>query len=317
MQAVAQRVFQQLTPQVTAGQVIAFAPPAAFELGNATGFDLELEDVGNVGHDEAAGRPQPAAGAWRARTRGWRRCAPTGSTTCRSSSSTSTTARAGAFGLSQADINTTVSAAFGRRLRQPVHRPRPGEEGVHPGRRAVPHQPEDLDNLYVRGSTGTMAPVSAFANSEWIYGPDAAGALQRPVRRSRSRARRRPARAPATAMARMEALIAKTAARHRLRMDRPFLRGEGVRRRRPAALYALSLLVVFLCLAALYESWSVPIAVLLVVPLGVIGALLAAHLTRPRQRHLFPGRPDHHDRRLGQERHPDRRVRRGAAEAGA
>jgi multidrug efflux pump subunit AcrB len=60
-------------------------------------------------------------------------------------------------------------------------------------------------------------------------------------------------------------------------MDRPFLRGEGVRRQAPA-LYALSLLIVFLCLAALYESWSVPIAVLLVVPLGVVGAVLSAHL---------------------------------------
>ena len=80
-------------------------------------------------------------------------------------------------------------------------------------------------------------------------------------------------------------------------------------------LYALSLLVVFLCLAALYESWSIPVSVLLVIPLGLVGAALAVTLRGLDQRRLFPGRPADHDGPVGQERDPDRRVRRAGREA--
>ncbi len=76
-------------------------------------------------------------------------------------------------------------------------------------------------------------------------------------------------------------------------------------------LYALSLIVVFLCLAALYESWSIPTAILLAVPLGVIGAVLATQCARPRARHLFPGGDADDDRTCLEERDPDRRVRQG------
>ncbi len=74
------------------------------------------------------------------------------------------------------------------------------------------------------------------------------------------------------------------------------------------ALYAISLLVVFLCLAALYESWSVPFSVMLVVPLGVIGALLATGCAAGERR-LLSGGPVDGDRPVGEKRHSDRRVR--------
>ena len=81
-------------------------------------------------------------------------------------------------------------------------------------------------------------------------------------------------------------------------------------------LLGFSLLAVFLCLAALYESWSIPMAVLLVVPLGVLGALLGAMVARLLQRRVLQGRPDHHHRPVGEERDADHRVRQGPAGAG-
>ena len=77
---------------------------------------------------------------------------------------------------------------------------------------------------------------------------------------------------------------------------------------RAPALYAISILVVFLCLAALYESWSVPFSVMLVLPLGVIGALLAATMRGMNNDVYFGGAADHH-RPVGEERHPDRGIR--------
>ena len=74
-------------------------------------------------------------------------------------------------------------------------------------------------------------------------------------------------------------------------------------------LYALSILVVFLSLAALYESWSIPLSVILVVPLGVLGALGAASAVRLVERRVLPGGPAHHHRPVGEERDPDRGVR--------
>ena len=277
VQAVARRVFQQLTPRVTAGQVIAFAPPAAFELGNASGFDLELEDVGAVGHEKLlAARNQLLAMA--RKDKGLVQVRPNGLDDVPQLKLNVDHARAGAFGLSQADINSTVSTAFGGAfVNQFIDRGRVKKVFVQadaPFRAS----PQDLNNLYVRGSTGTLSPVSAFANSEWTYGPVR---LERYNGQAAFEIQGSPApgESTGTAMARMEALIAKLppGIGHEwtgLSYEEKASGGQA------GGLYAISLLVVFLSLAALYESWSVPIAVLLVVPLGVIGAVLAAHLTR-------------------------------------
>ena len=78
------------------------------------------------------------------------------------------------------------------------------------------------------------------------------------------------------------------------------------------ALYALSIFIIYLCLAALYESWAIPLSVMLVIPLGVIGAICGGFAARAVQRHLFPGRLARHHRPVRQERDPDRGVRGGA-----
>ncbi len=112
VQGVVQRVFTELAPKVTEGQVIAFAPPAAFELGNATGFDFELKDVGNVGHAKLmAARDQLLAMA--AKDKGLVQVRPNGLNDVPQIQLTIDQAAAGSFGLSQADVNTTVSTAIG------------------------------------------------------------------------------------------------------------------------------------------------------------------------------------------------------------
>jgi hydrophobe/amphiphile efflux-1 (HAE1) family protein len=276
VQSVVQRVFQQLTPSITAGQVIAFAPPAAFELGNATGFDFELKDVGNVGHAKLVAARNQLLGLAK-QDKGLAQVRPNGLDDVPQLKLNVDHARAGAFGLSQADINSTVSTALGSAfVNQFIDRGRVKKVFVQADA-PFRTKPEDLNNLYVRGATGTMAPVSAFATTEWIYGPTRLerynGAPAMEIQGSPT-----PGESTGTAMARMEALAKKLP---------PGIGYEwtGLSYEEKASggqaglLYALSLLIVFLCLAALYESWSVPIAVLLVVPLGVVGAVLAAHVT--------------------------------------
>ena len=110
---------------------------------------------------------------------------------------------------------------------------------------------------------------------------------------------------------------AGSAARLRLRLGRPVAAGNPRRAPRRRCCSALSILVVFLCLAALYESWATPIAVLLIVPVGIIGAIVRRVEHGPVQRRVLQDRPDHHHRPGGQERHPDRGVRARWPSSGA
>ena len=137
--------------------------------------------------------------------------------------------------------------------------------------------PEDIGRFYVRGATGTMAPFSAFSTLSWAKAPmqltryngqPAMELLGQPA----------PGVSSGAAMKAMETLHDKVAPGTGLEWT-GLSYEERLSGGQAPALYALSLLVVFLCLAALYESWSVPISVMLVVPLGVVGALLAATLT--------------------------------------
>jgi hydrophobe/amphiphile efflux-1 (HAE1) family protein len=276
VQAVAQRVFKNLTPRVTSGQVIAFAPPAAFELGNATGFDFELKDIGGVGHDAlVAARNQLLGMA--AHDKGLMQVRPNGLDDVPQLQLSVDHAKATTLGLSLADVDSTVSAALGGAyIDQFVDRGRVKKVYIQADA-PFRTKPEDLDNLYVRGATGTMAPVSAFSTKQWIHGPTR---LERynGVPAMEIQGSPAPGESTGDAMARMEALAKKLP---------PGIGYEwtGLSYEEKASggvagtLYALSLLIVFMALAALYESWSVPIAVLLVVPLGVLGALISAHIT--------------------------------------
>jgi multidrug efflux pump len=265
----AMKVFSQIRD----GQVFALTPPAVPELGNASGFDLELEDQGGLGH----------ARLLQARDQFLRMAAADPMLVgVRQNGEDDTPqlhvdvdqTRAGALGLSQADINNTLSAASGSvYINDFIDRGRVKHvymEGDAPFRMS----PEDLSNWYVRGSSGEMAPFSAFSTQRWVLGPARLDRFngEPSIEIQGSPA---PGRSSGAAMAEVGKLAA--------RLPKGFgyeWTGLSYQEQQSGAqaplLYALSILVVFLTLAALYESWSIPMSVLLVIPLGVIGALLAA-----------------------------------------
>ena len=277
VQAVAMRVFKQLSPHVTAGQVISFVPPAAFELGNATGFDFELEDVGGLGHDALVAARNKLLGLANADPH-LVQVRPNGLNDVPQLHVDVDRGRATSLGLSVADVNTTVGAMLGSAfIDQFVDRGRTKKVFIQADA-PFRTRPEDLANVYVRSSSGNMAPVSALAAQRWDFGSTR---LERYNGIPSMEIQGSPAPGVSTgdAMLRMEALAKQLPPG--IGYEWTGLSYEQQESGGAAGpLYALSLLAVFLSLAALYESWSVPIAVLLVVPLGVIGALTAAHLTR-------------------------------------
>ena len=261
--------------KIRAGQVIAFFPPAALELGTANGFNFELKDVGDVGHDSLiAARNQLLALA--AADKSLMQVRPNGLDDTPQLKLNVDQPRAGALGLAQADINDTISTAFGGSyVGDFIDRGRVKRVFVQAD---APFRttPDAIGNLFVRGASGSMAPFSAFADTSWQFGP---ARLERYNGVSAVQIMGAPAPGLSTgdAMARMEEHASKLPAGigfewTGLSYEEQLSGGQA------PALYALSLLIVFLCLAALYESWSVPLAVLLVVPLGVIGAVIAAAL---------------------------------------
>jgi len=253
--------------------VFAFAPPAVLELGVSNGFDMYLQDRSGVGHEALiAARNQLLGMAAKEPTLVAVR--PNGQEDTPQFSVDIDTPHAGALGLSVADINATLSAAWGSAY---------VDDFIDKGRvKKVYMQadapfrmlPEDLDKWYVRNSFGDMVPFSMFARGRWSFGSPR---LERfngaPAVEIQGQAA--PGRSSGEAMAAMERLstqlppgfgVAWTGLSYEERLSGA----------QAPLLYALSLLVVFLCLAALYESWSIPFAVLLIVPLGVLGALAAA-----------------------------------------
>jgi multidrug efflux pump len=181
-------------------------------------------------------------------------------------------AKAGSMGLSLTDINSTIAIAWGGAyVNDFIDRGRVKKVYMQ-GEASARALPEDLSKWYVRNKAGDMIPFSSFAQGSWTYGPPR---LERynGMASMNIQGNAAPGRSTGEAMKAMEAMIAKlppgvgyewTGLSYEERLSGA----------QAPMLYALSLLVVFLCLAALYESWSIPFAVMLVVPLGVLGAML-------------------------------------------
>jgi HAE1 family hydrophobic/amphiphilic exporter-1/multidrug efflux pump len=266
----------QVFSKLRAGQAMAFIPPPVVELGNATGFDLQLVDVGRIGHDRLiAARNKLLELA--AQDKALIQVRPNGLEDVPQLKVKVDQPRAGALGLSQAEVNDTLSTALGGAyVNDFLDRGRVKKVFVQADE-AYRSSPEDIGRLYVRGSSGEMAPFSAFADSSWSHG---AARLERYNGRSSVEILGAPAPGYSTgdAMARMEELGKQLPEGVALQWT-GISYEEKLSAGQAPALYALSILIVFLSLAALYESWSVPISVILVVPLGVIGALLAAWFT--------------------------------------
>ncbi len=259
--------------QIREGMVFAFVPPAVLELGTSGGFTLQMQDRSGLGHEAllAARNQFLGMAAQDERLVGVR---PNGQEDMAEFVLDIDHAKAGALGLTVADINDTLSTAWGGSyVNDFLDRGRIKKvylQADAPARMA----PEDLDKWYVRNRTGEMVPFSAFASSHWGYGsPRLERFNGQPSMEILGQA--------APGLSSGEAMMAAEELMGKLPTGIGFAwSGTSYEERQSGAqapaLYALSLLVVFLALAALYESWSVPFAVMLVVPLGIIGALLAA-----------------------------------------
>ncbi|KXU37611.1 multidrug transporter [Cephaloticoccus primus] len=272
--AIQGRFLQKFLPRKDA-IAVAFMPPAVMELGTANGLDFRLTDNAVLGHDAlTAARKQLIELA----------NADPHFINVRSNSMDDTAQfkididheKAAALGISLSDISSTLASAWGSAyINDFIDRGRTKRVYLR-GDTHSRMRPEDLDQWHVRNNRGEMVPFSAFASSSWQLGPTALERFNG---------------IPSTSVAAIPAPGVSTGAAMQAitKLAQKLPDGFGIEwvglsyEERSAgsqapALYAISILVVFLCLAALYESWSVPAAVMMIVPLGVIGTLAAAML---------------------------------------
>lgn len=288
-------------------QVFAVNPPAIQELGTQSGLDFELEDRSGQGHDKLmAARQQLMALA--ARDPAIAGMRPGGLEDTPQFHVDIDREKASALGLSISDVNDTLQTAFGSSyVNNYVDTGRIQKVYVQAD---APYRmmPSDIGRWYVRSSTtsstsssttssassssstsgttsaasttsgydGQMVPFSAFATGKWTFGPPQIERFNRTLAMEMT-AQTGANASTGQAMAAVDALLKKLPAGYGIDWT-----GQSYQERMAGSqaiyLYAISLIVVFLCLAGLYESWSIPIAVILVVPLGVLGAVLGAHL---------------------------------------
>jgi HAE1 family hydrophobic/amphiphilic exporter-1 len=253
--------------------VFAFPPPAVSELGVATGFDMMLQDRGGLGHDALSAARDQMLGLAAADPR-LARVRPNGMSDVPQYKVDIDSERAGALGVPVSAIQSYLSAAFGSayvgNFVQGGRVKRVFAQADAPFRML----PGDLDRLHVRNQEGGLVPLSALASGRWITGSPR---LERynsfPAMNIQGEPG--PGRSTGEAMTAMEDLLTKlptgtgvewTGLSYQQRMSES----------QTGLLYAFSILVIFLVLAALYESWSVPIAIVLALPLGVLGGVVAS-----------------------------------------
>ncbi|ALF86415.1 MULTISPECIES: efflux RND transporter permease subunit [Ralstonia solanacearum species complex] len=273
--AVAGRAFGALFGGIRDAIVFPLNPPPIPELGNATGFTFRLQDRGGLGHDALmAARNQLLGMA--AQSKVLKSVRPDGLEDSPQYQVDIDREKANALGVAFADINAVLSTALGSAYANDFPNYGRQQRVIVQADRINRMQPEDIMNLFVRNTQGSMVPMSAFAKGHWIVGPVQ---LVRYNGYPSIRISGDAATGASTgeAMDEMERLASKLPAGIGFEWTGQSLQEKSSGSQAPA-LYALSLLAVFLVLAALYESWSIPAAVILVVPLGVLGALLGVTL---------------------------------------
>ncbi len=271
--AIAQRTTAALR-NLRDAQVFVLVPGAVQGLGDTSGFSMQFQNVSGLSRDEfVAARDLLLERAEASPLLAQVRLSDLPDVATLKVDLD--TQRLSAYGLRSADVNTTLSAAWGGRyVNDFIERGRVKRVYVQ-GDAEYRARPEDLSQWYVRSANGGMAPFSAFSDIGWATTPASVGRFQG-VPAFGVSGQAAPGVSSGEAMAEIERIAAE-------------IPGTGVGwsgssyEERQAAgqaplLYAVSLLVVFLCLAALYESWSIPVAVLLVVPLGLVGAIFFANL---------------------------------------
>jgi len=256
-------------------QVFALTPPAINGLGQSDGFDLQLQASAGTTRDTlktmrdsllASAGKDPSLAAVRS---GGLEDTPQLKVDIDND-------KAFSLGLSLDDVDATLGAAWaGVYVNDFVDRSRVKKVYMQ-GDAAFRSKPEDLGQWRVKNSAGTMTPFSAFASTRWIYGPESLsrynGLASYEIQGAAAKGV-----SSGVAMDGVEKLVGQlpagsTFAWSGLSYQQKLASGQTME------LYAISIVVVFLCLAALYESWSIPLSVLLVIPLGVVGAVLAATL---------------------------------------
>lgn len=266
----------QAFSKIQDGLVFAFNLPAIVELGSASGFDFELIDQAGLGHEALTNARNQLLGLVAKHPDMLVGVRPNGMEDTPQFKLTVDHEKAQALGVSISDINQTLSTALGGSyVNDFIDRGRVKKVYVQAD---APYRmlPKDIDNWFVRGTNNQMVPFSAFSTSSWQFGSPR---LERynglPSMEILGEAA--PGKSSGDAMDLMEELAGQLPAG--IGYDWTGMSyQERLSGNQAPALYAISLIVVFLCLAALYESWSIPFSVMLVVPLGVIGALIATTL---------------------------------------
>ncbi|MEJ5376970.1 MAG: efflux RND transporter permease subunit [bacterium] len=255
--------------------VFAFPPPSVIELGNARGFDFQLLDRSGLGHQELmAARNQLLGMA--ATDQRLTSVRPNGMEDVPEYRVDVDWEKAGAMGLSITSIHNTIAASFGSAY---------VNDFIQGGRvkrvyvqADAPYRmlPADINRLYVRNKDGKMVPFSSFSSGRWSYGSPR---LERynGFPSINIWGEPSPGRSSGEAMQALEELVARlpVAVGHEWT---GLSYQERMAHAQAPVLYAFSVLVIFLCLAALYESWSVPISILMVLPFGAIGGIIASSL---------------------------------------
>ncbi len=261
--------------QIKEGMVFAFVPPAISQLGTSSGFDLQLQDLGGNGHEAftAARNQLLGMAAQDSRVANVR---PNGQEDTPQFKLDVDQEKAAALGVSLAEVSATFTTAWASSyVNDFIDQGRVKRVFVQ-GEAKNRMLPEDVGDWYVRNNQGEMVPFSAFTSGRWVYGSPR---LERfnGVPSMNIQGQAAPGLSSGVAMQAMEEMASKLPPGFGFSWSGMSLQ-EQETGDQGAFLYALSILVVFLCLAALYESWTVPFAVILVVPLGVLGAVAFALL---------------------------------------
>lgn len=264
-------VFSQIKDAI----VFPLNPPPIPELGNATGFTFRLQDRAGLGHDALVNARNQILGM-AAQSKVLAGVRPEGLEDAPQLQLDIDRDKANALGVPFSTVNSVLSTALGSSYVNDFPNQGRQQRVIVQADAKRRLQPEDLARLYARSNSGAMVPFSAFTTSKWISGPVqliryngypaikiAGGAA--------------PGRSTGEAMTEMESFVAKLPPGFGYEWTGQSLEEKTSGSQAPA-LYALSLIAVFLVLAALYESTSIPLAVMLVVPLGILGALLGVTL---------------------------------------
>ncbi len=257
------------------GMVFAFSPPAVVELGQANGFDFQLQDRSGLGHDKLMEARNQLLGMAMKNPK-LIAVRPNGQDDSPQFKLDIDDVRAGALGISQSAINDVLATAWGSSYVNDFIENGRVKKVYLQAESKYRMLPEDINRWYVRNKDGEMAPFSAFATAHWQYGSPR---LERynglPSVEIMGQAA--PGVSTGEAMAEMEKMAAELPTGIGYEWTGLSYEEKEAGKQAPA-LYAISILVVFLSVAALYESWTIPFVNLLMIPLGLVGAVTAVSL---------------------------------------